>query len=229
MLKSRLASLVLLLAFTGADVVWAETAHQDILPEDPEPKARIGPALRIGTAVGYSTFGSERVDTLGGTVSVAWQLGRVAVEADYGYFKLHEPLTTDERSGTVELGRFHRAGVSGKLDVLRLGRGVVGDNTKLIFWAEAGVGMQRGYFLTGETFRRNDAMVGFGWLLDHRLERPLGFPSRIGWHFGWRLLETGDAKVSTVEKIACKSPVCNESSGPLQIGLLVSSGMHFSW
>ena len=231
-------AVTLLLGFTGVDLVWADGAHHgggelDVdevfeITRDPEPKARNGPAMRFGSAVGYTMFAGHRVDSLGGYVSAAWQVGRFAVEADYGYFRMHEQVHNREFSGNVEIGRFHRASVSGRLDVLRLGRDFVGENTKLIFWLEGGVGRQAGYFNTGESFQRNDVTGGFGWLLDHRLKKPLGFPSRVGWHFGWRLVRTGVPTLSG-KSIVCKAPVCSYDERDNDIGLLVSSGMHLSW
>lgn len=243
MTHRSLAAASLLLVFTVSDIAGADDARvrgddagSDLLDlatldeiiRDREPVARVGPALRLGTAVGFTTFDGERVGSVGGYVSGAWQSGRFAVEADYGYFRMHHRVTTQTYSGSQELGRFHRAGISGRVDLIHLGRDWVGPNTKLIFWLQGGVGRQAGYFDTGETFRRNDVTGGFGWLLDYRLKKPLGFPSRVGWHFGWRLLRTGmptvDAKAAT-----CKAPICGYDEPHGDTSLLVSSGLHFSW
>lgn len=198
------------------------------LTGDREPVARVGPAMRLGTAIGFTTFAGQRVNSVGGYVSAAWQFGRFAVEADYGLFRMNHRVTTETYSGSQNLGRFHRGSLSGRLDLIRLGRDWVGDNSKLIFWLQGGIGRQAGSFDTGESFQRNDVTGGFGWLLDHRLKKPLGFPSRVGWHFGWRLIRTGVPTVHA-KSATCKAPICGYDEPHGDTSLLVSSGVHFSW
>lgn len=239
MANRLLTAVPLLLVFTGVDVLWADSPHPEIVDVDghlvdelthtPQPGTRTGPALRLGTHVGYTAFGSERVDSLGGYVNAAWQVSRFALEAEFGYFRMHERVDTDTYSGNQEIGRFHRVGLSGRFDIAELGGAWVGDATKLVLWLEGGIGRQAGFFHTGETFSRTDMTGGFGWLLDHRLKKPLGFPSRVGWHFGWRLTRTGIPTLSS-RNVVCKAPVCRyRSEQEDDIGLLVSSGIHFSW
>ena len=229
--KTLLVVVPLLLSFTGSNVVRAESAHLEALLEDPEPKARTGPAMRLGTSAGHSVFAGRPVTTVGGYLATTWQVSRLGLEAEYGYFRLRQRVETEDYSGSMDIGRFHRLGLSARLDVIRLGRDWVGENTKLIFWLDVGAGVERGGFFTGERFQREDVTAGWGWLLDHRLKKPLGFPSRVGWHFGWRLVRTDAPKSRELDemKVACKALSCDEQDVNQDIGLMVSSGIHFSW
>src|SRR5690606_12768211 len=117
----------------------------------------------------------------------------VAVEAEYGYYRFqsHGALPLD-------LGRAHRLGVLGRLDVLRTAPGSLGKNSSLAAYVEAGLARQANAWSapSGAEAPRdvpadtthNEGTVGFGLRLDHGTLYPVGFPDRVGWMLGWRLV-----------------------------------------
>jgi hypothetical protein len=219
----------LLLIFTGGGLARAETSHADVFPPEPPPGVRNGPGLRLGTVTGYEVFADQRVAALGGHVAASARLGPVSAEAEYSHLVLYERVEEPEFSGNVQIGDLDRIGIIGRLDIDALSRLMVGPRSRLVLWLEAGLGAQRGRWYTGQAFQRSDRVAGAGWLLDHRLKRPLGFPSRIGWHFGWRLVIPSDPRPAYTARIVCKARECGSEASDRHVGLLVSSGMQFSW
>jgi hypothetical protein len=219
----------LLLIFTGGALARAETSHGDVFPPEPLPGARNGPGLRLGTVTGYEVFADQRVSAVGAHMAGSARLGPVCAEAEYSHMMLYERDEGPEHSGTVQIGALDRVGITGRLDIDALSRLRVGSRSKLVLWLEAGIGAQRGHWHTGQAFQRSDRVVGAGWLLDHRLKRPLGFPSRIGWHFGWRVVIPSDPRPAYTARIVCKAQQCGDEASDRHVGLLVSSGMQFSW
>jgi hypothetical protein len=219
----------LLLIFTGGELARAQTSHEDLFPPEPAPGARNGPGLRLGTVTGYEVFADKRVSALGGHVAVSARLGPVSAEAEYSHLMLYEPDERPEHSGNTQIGELDRIGVTGRLDIDALSRLMVGPRSRLVLWLEAGLGAQRGRWYTGQAFQRSDRVAGAGWLLDHRLKRPLGFPSRIGWHFGWRVVLPSEPRPAYTASIVCKATGCANEDADRHVGLLVSSGMQFSW
>jgi hypothetical protein len=130
--------------------------------------------------------------TMGGAVAVGPRVGRFALEAGHVYAELSEPGPS-----TLALGNVHRLSINGRADLIRLGSRSLGPNSMLAIYGEAGVARQlHPWYKPGSNAARrilpvdagrSIAVFGFGLNLDHRLEQPLGFPSRIGWQLGWQL------------------------------------------
>lgn len=233
--NSTVLLVALLLIFTSASVVRAESpqgaepTQLDLLAPEIIPGPHNGPDLRLGTVTGYEVFASERVAALGGYVAGGVRLGSMTAEAEYSHLVLYERDNRPEHQGNMEIGTMDRAGIVGRLDMVGLGKHLAGPKSALDLWLEAGFGIQRGRWHTGQTFQRTDTVVGGGWLLDHRLKRPLGFPSRVGWHFGWRVVIPSDPRPAYSARIVCKAADCPRADSDPRLGLLVSSGMQFSW
>lgn len=190
-----LAALVWL-GFTAPAAAWADSTRSprpDLYVEDPlAPHNTTGNTVRAGTAVGF-IYG-ERLDVLalGGTVAAGHRFGRLAIEAEYGYlgFQVKGP-------SSLALGNGQRLGVIARLDVLRVGSRVVGENTLFAVYVEGGAGVAWNRWYTPaydepsrvvpEDTKRVEGQAGFGLALDHRLQEPIGFPRRVGWFLGWRL------------------------------------------
>lgn len=227
----------LLLVFTGVRPAWADGSHGAVvIPEGVSegvpaggPGTRNGPGLRLGSVTGYEVFADQRVSTVGGNVAVSARLGPVSAEAEYSHMVLYERDPRPEHSGNMQIGDMDRVGLTGRLDIDALSKLVVGPKSRLVLWLEAGFGAQRGRWHTGEAFERSDTVAGAGWLLDHRLAKPLGFPSRIGWHFGWRVVMPSDPRPAYTALVVCKARGCGGEESDRHVGLLVSSGMQFSW
>jgi hypothetical protein len=219
----------LLLMFTGGAPARAETSHEDVFGPEEAPGARNGPGLRMGTVTGYEVFADQRVAALGGHVAASARLGPVSAEAEYSHMVLYEREEGPEYSGNMEIGQLDRIGVTGRLDIDALSKLMIGPRSRLVLWLEVGLGAQRGRWYTGQAFQRSDRVAGAGWLLDHRLKKPLGFPSRIGWHFGWRVVIPSEPRPAYTARIVCKAQGCGDEAADRRVGLLVSSGMQFSW
>lgn len=197
------------LAFTGAGVVAADPSQgppSDTAPaapvkqvehtnwiDDPyAPHVTEGMLLRFGTAVGGWTVDQRKYTALGGVIALGRRAGIFSIEAEYDYVGLH-----DRYVSSIVYGRAQDLALVGRIDVLRLGPEVVGENSMIAFYAEGAVeetlyhyyspGAMDAARAVPDDNMRTQAAVGFGALLDHRLEEPLGFPNRFGWRLGWRL------------------------------------------
>jgi hypothetical protein len=161
--------------------------------EDPlAPHQTSGSTVRLGTAVGF-LYG-ERVDALalGMTAAVGHRWGRLAIEAEYGFFELSE-----RGPSSVRLGDAQRLGVLARLEPVRLGSSVVGGNSMLALYLEGGAAVAWNDWwrpaagdpsrVVPDDTKRIEGQGGFGVMLDHRLQEPIGFPRRIGWFLGWRV------------------------------------------
>jgi hypothetical protein len=182
----------LCLGFTGGGVAWGDEDHGDWVDDPYAPHVTRGTTARLGTMVGF-LYG-EQVDALGlgltGAVGQRW--GRLALDAEYTYLGLSEigPSST-------KLGEAHRLGVISRFDVIRLGSRWVGGNSLLAIYAEGGAmvawnrwdrpGYNEAQRVIPADTKRPEAQLGFGVQIDHRLQKPIGFPHRIGWFLGWRM------------------------------------------
>lgn len=206
--------------------------------DDPyEPHETYGPNLRVGSAVGWMVHEDKTYTALGGAVAIGPRVGRFALEAGYVYAELSEPGPS-----TLALGNVHRLSINGRADLIRLGSRSLGPNSMLAIYGEAGVARQlhHWYKPSSNAARRilpvdagrSIAVFGFGLNLDHRLEQPLGFPSRIGWQLGWQL--TASDRQEPGSTVECRGPEC--VAGPLvprapgrDTSLLVTSTIAFTW
>lgn len=239
---------VLLLAFTGAGAAVADTPpaphdpdHDPPWVDDPyAPHDTDGANLRLGSAVGHLVHGGKTYTALGAAVAAGPRFGRFTLELDYLYLGLSAPGPS-----TLSYGRAHRVAAMARADLIRLGSRWLGANSMLALYGEVGLARQWHQWSrpgANEPVRlvpldtaSNLAVVGFGLNLDHRLEKPLGFPSRIGWQLGWQLTST--AQPSTESMIVCRGPqqCAAASSVPMttaearNTALLVTSTIAFTW
>jgi hypothetical protein len=186
-------SLLVCLAFTGGGVAWADRATPDFYIEDPyAPHNTTGSEARVGTAVGFLYHEPREVTAVGANAAIGYRFGRLAFEADYTYlaFQVKGPDDTS-------LGAGQRLAALARLDVIRLGSRIVGQNSLLSIYVEGGAGIAWNHWykpaydeasrIVPNDTRRPEGIVGFGVAIDHRLQEPVGFPHRVGWFLGWRV------------------------------------------
>lgn len=202
-----------------------------------EPHVTFGPNLRVGSAVGWLVHDEKTYTALGGAISIGPRIGRLALEAGYVFAGLSEPGPS-----TLAHGNLHRFSINSRADLIRLGSSTIGPNSMLAIYGEVGVARQlHRWFTPGLNTAariipvdsgRTIGVIGFGLNLDHRLEQPLGFPSRIGWQLGWQLTSSGEHAPGNT--VVCRGPTC--VAGPTMAprpnrdtSLLVTSTIAFTW
>ena len=207
------------------------------------PHNTSGTVAQLGTAVGYVYKNPLDVLAVGGTIAAGRKIGRLTLEAEYGRLDF-----LSHGSASISLGNANRYGGVVRFDLLRLGSKVVGPNSMLAIYGEARMAWQANHWnhlSAADTPRdvpsdssRTEGSVGFGLLLDHRVEQPRGFPNRIGWLIGWQLI---GAPHDPVLMNTCKGgPVgCAElvqqpinSTTPrtqYETALLFTSSFQFTW
>lgn len=200
------------LGFTGSAVAWGDPPHTADYVEDPlAPHNTSGTTARLGTAVGF--LYNERLDAtaLGMTAAGGQRWGRLALEAELTYLELSE-----RGPSNLSLGNAERLGVIGRFDVIRFGSSIVGGNSMLAIYVEGGFDVAWNNWSSpgfGEPMRvvpqdskRIEAQTGFGIMLDHRLQEPIGFPHRVGWFLGWRMaMSPHDQETASICRgVACR-------------------------
>lgn len=229
------------LAFTGGLARAEEPVGIDLRKaayvEDPmAPHHTTGTTARLGTSVGF--LNGERLDVLAlglvGAAGMRW--GRLAVEAEYGYYELSEKGPSD-----LVLGDAQRLGVVGRFEIVRLGSRIVGGNSMLAFFIEGGAGVawndwylpasnERGRLVPEDT-KRVEGLGGFGVMLDHRLQEPIGFPHRIGWFLGWRVaFSPHDTEPASI----CRGATCRPAPMMpherfVDRSMMFQSSLSFTW
>lgn len=240
---SAMTSIALLcLGFTGTRLAWADQAQvRERWVDNPyAAHDTTGNELRLGSLVAIMAIDGTEYTGLGGLLAIGHRWGRLALDAEYGYLELTERGPSSTRFGVA-----HNLGVNARWELLRLGSRVVGPNSMTALYVEAGAGRQ---FRRGdpvaydETVRRHLATGqatmlsgGFGVMFDHRLEQPRGFPNRIGWQLGWRVLST--PRPAPDSYVTCRGADCTAAPAPggsMQVGigdtsLVVSSSLAFTW
>jgi hypothetical protein len=246
--RSAASGATVLLAFTGAGVAVAQPPPGETPPQMPQvehrnwvddpysPHVTDGTLLRFGTAVGPMTVDQRKYTALGAVIALGRRVGRFSFDLEYDYLGLQDPGPS-----SLVYARAQNLDLVGRLEVLRLGPTVVGANSMVAFYVEGA--LQRTmyhYYLpaygdaprpVAEDNARSQAAVGFGTLLDHRLEQPLGFPNRIGWQLGWRLA-TSPRDQHDVMKL-CRG--CDATMAPVMTSrvydteLIVTSTLDFTW
>lgn len=233
---------LLCLGFTLPATAVADEARPPPPPdrwiEDPyEPHDTTGANLRAGSAAGWVVHDDETYTALGAAVSVGPRIGRYTLEAGYVYAELSEPGPS-----SLAHGNLHRLSVNGRADLVRLGSHSLGPNSMLALYGEVGLARQLHHWYrpaVGQAQRvvpvdagRSLAVFGFGLNLDHRLEQPRGFPSRVGWQLGWQL--TASDQQAAGNTVLCRGPEC--VAGPTvmrppgrDVSLLVTSTIAFTW
>lgn len=236
------AMLVVCLGFTAPAVARADEAQvRDRWVEDPyQAHDTTGTEVRLGSAVGILSLDDKEYTTLGAVVAAGHRWGRLAVDAEYGWLEVTERGPSSTRYGVA-----HEIGVNVRLEVIRLGPHVVGPNSMAAAYVEGHVGRQlrdpeplasdetRRALLPGGS--SNQLAGGFGILFDHRLEQPRGFPTRVGWQLGWRIV--GTPRPGPDGYATCRGSECVEaprSKSPMDVGvaetsLQLSSSLAFTW
>jgi hypothetical protein len=141
----------------------------------------------------------------------------------------------------LSLGHAHRLSVTGRVEPIRFGSSLVGQNSMLAVYVEASLARQFETWYQPEynqptrvvpdSGSHSEGAVGFGLMLDHRLERPSSV-SRVGWLLGWRLIAAPDAPDTYT---VCKGTVCarGEPAMPMQrqyaTALLFTSSLSLTW
>ena len=184
----------------GLALLWvsAAAAHADNFDphtvdyvEDPyAPHVTNGSTARLGTMVGFYYGQRQDVLALGVVAAVGQRFGRLTLEAegDRADARARRPRPT-RRSATAE-----RLGVIARFDVIRLGPHGVGPNSLLVDLRRGRRRASRGTTGTGPRWlpqqhrrrvsrvvpddsTRVEGQVGFGIMLDHRLQEPIGVPA----------------------------------------------------
>ena len=207
------------------------------------PHNTTGTVAQLGTAVGYVYKNPLDVLAVGGTVAVGRKVGRLTLEGEYGHFDF-----LSHGSDAITLGNANRYGGVLRVDLLRLGSKFVGPNSMLAIYGEARMGWQSNHWnhlSASDTPRdvpsdssRAEGSVGFGLLLDHRVEQPRGFPNRIGWLIGWQLVGAPHDPVTMNEckggPVGCAELVQQPINSTLphtqyETALLFTSSFQFTW
>ena len=219
--------------FTVAD---AEPARVDYVEDPMAPHNTTGSTARLGTSVGF-LYG-ERVDALAlGLVGAAGhRWGRFALEGEYGAFQLSEKGPSER-----VLGRAQRLGMIARFEVVRLGSTVVGGNSMLALYVEGGadVAWNNWYappsdatmrVIPNDT-KRVEGQAGFGIMLDHRLQEPIGFPHRIGWFLGWRVAGSphDSEPASVCRGVACRPMPATSGDRLVDRSMLFQSSLSVTW
>lgn len=234
------AAVVLCLGFTGPSVARADQSH-DLWIDDPyQAHDTTGALVRVGSLVGVLGIDDREYTGLGATVAAGQRWGRFTLEGEYGYLEITERGPSSQRYGAA-----HQLGASARFDVIRLGPRVVGPNSMVGVYVEAHLGRQfrdpdliapdesrRALLPGGST---NQLGAGFGFVFDHRLEQPRGFPNRVGWQLGWRVV--GAPRPAPDTFATCRGSECTAAPGPkhtMDVGvnetsLLLGSTLDFTW
>ena len=232
-------SLLVCLAFTGGGVAWAEPtrAQADYYVENPyAPHHTTGSTARVGTSVGFVSHDAMEVTALGGVGAMGYRLGRLSLEAEYTYlaFSVKGPDSTG-------LGAGHRLAALARLDVLRFGSRMVGENSMMSLYVEGGGGIawdtwykpqyDEASRLVPDNTRRPEGLVGVGIALDHRLQEPIGFPHRVGWFIGWRVAMSPHQPMtgSICRGVACKPVEMMDEDRDVDQSMLFQSSLSFTF
>ena len=227
------------LGFTGSAVAWAEPARTDYVEDPMAPHRTNGNTARLGTAVGYldgDSQGRGGATALGLTAAGGHRWGRLALEAEYSYLQLSQRGPSDTRLGDAQ-----RLGVIGRIDVIRLGSSIVGGNSMMAVYLEGGAGVawndwyrpasdEPSRIVPADT-KRVEGQVGFGIMLDHRLQEPIGFPRRIGWFLGWRMAMSPPTSepMAVCRGVSCRPIQSTPDDRYLARSMLFQSSLSVTW
>ena len=229
---------IVCLAFTGAGVAWADpTTRPDYYVENPyAPHNTTGSTARIGTAVGFLYNEAVPVTAVGFNVAGGYRLGRFALEAEYTYlgFQVKGPDDT-------WLGNGQRLSTLLRAELVRLGSQIVGQNSMIALYVEGGAGIAWNHWykpayneaarMVPDDTRRPEALAGFGIMLDHRLQEPIGFPHRVGWFLGWRVAMSPHQPMaaSICRGITCSAIPMMDEERVVDRSMLFQSSLQFTF
>lgn len=230
-------AVALCLAFTG-NVAWGDPTTAEYVEDPMAPHHTTGSTARLGTAVGYVAGESVEATALGVTVAGGKRWNRFAVEAEYSYLWL-----SARGPSSLTIGDAQRLGVIGRFEVIRLGSEIVGANSMLAVYVEGGAGVawndwyrpapdEAGTRIIADDSKRVEGQIGFGIMLDHRLQEPIGFPRRIGWFLGWRMAMTphAEAPMSVCRGVSCRRLMQPpDNGGYVDRSMLFQSSLSVTW
>ncbi len=232
---------IVCLGFTAPTDAWAEGAS---LPgptveyvENPyAPHTTRGSAARLGTAVGR-IYGEHRdVTAVGLVAGLGYRVWRFTFDTEYAYLGFQE-----EGPSSLSLGAGHRLALLGRFDAIRLGSDVVGGNSMLAIYVEAGVGVAWNHWsrpaydeanrLVPLDTKRAEGLAGFGLMLDHRLQEPIGFPRRVAWFLGWRAaVSPHDSEPAEICRgVSCRPAPPMPEPRYTDRSILFQSSLAFTW
>jgi hypothetical protein len=233
----------LCLGFTGSATAWADPSHdvRDKWVENPyQAHDTTGTEVRVGSLVAVLGVDGTEYSGLGGAVAAGHRWGRLTLDAEYSYMDV-----TERGPSNLHYGETHTLGINVGFDVIRLGSRLVGPNSMAALYVEGSAARQLRvadapdpmvfrphHFPSGQT---NQLSAGFGILFDHRLEQPRGFPNRVGWQLGWRIIGSPRPEPSTYT--TCRGTDCEavtRSSSMMEVGvaetsLELESSLEFTW
>lgn len=226
---------VVCLGITGGGTGRAEPAQAHWVDDPFAPHTTRGTTVRVGSAVGFLYGEPLEVFAIGLTTGVGQRFGRFAIESELTYLVLQGKGPSSQRLGDAQ-----RLGVLGRFDVVRIGPRWVGGNSLLAFYVEGGAAVAWNHWsppAAGETrlvpgdTQRVEGQAGFGIALDHRLQKPLGFPNRVGWFLGWRLaLAPHTAEAATVCRgVSCRAAVTTSEDHIIDRSMLFQSSLAATW
>lgn len=229
-----------------ARIAAADPPKPDLYVEDPyAPHHTWGSLASVGTAVGFIYGLPQTVTEVGIVAGAGHRFGRLSLEVEGAYSHLEgqsqymTPL--GETSGDLPIGRSERLDAVARFDVLRLGSHVAGPNSMMALFVEGGGGMEWLQFtaplqngVRPDNTHRLQGIVGFGFVLDHRLQEPIGFPHRIAWLLGLRFaMSPHEAMTTTVchSTTICAREAMPEPSepSPLDQSMLFHSSLAFTF
>jgi hypothetical protein len=246
--RAAFASCLLSAILIAASPAFADPNHFDPSTvdyvEDPyAPHNTSGMTARVGSIVGY--FDGQRQDVLavGAIAAVGERFGRLTVEAELAAMSLES--TTDQ---DAQIGDAERLGAIARFDVIRLGPHVVGPNSMLAIYVEGGGARAWNHWfrpsssspgamaevaqVVPENNSDFEGVVGFGLMLDHRLQEPISFPHRIGWFLGWRMAYAPHGSETAVicrGSSTCSSAPAMPDTTYVDQSMLFQSSLSVTW
>jgi hypothetical protein len=216
------------LGVTGPAAAWADPAHDRHVESPYEVHVADGQIVRLGTSVGL--IHGDRFDAAALGLTVGWghRFDRLSLEAELTHLGL-----SDTGPAAYNLGRGERLGVVARFEPIRLGSRWMGPNSMLAVYVEGGAAQAWNHWyrpsdtdpqrIVPDDTRRIEGQVGFGLLLDHRLQAPQGL-SRVGWFIGWRYaLSPHDPSAASV----CRGVICSVAPPMTEPASLVDRSMLF--
>ena len=241
LLKGR-ASMVAALAlglcvpFTGGNAARANPATSDYIENPFAPHSTTGSIARVGSVVAQVYGEHQDMMALGVATALGYRWQRLSVEAEYSYMRFQ-----DRSNETLPLGHGHRVGANARFEVVRFGSRMMGPNSMLGLFIEAGFGRGWNSWLAPandnrtrmlqDNNKRFDQTVGFGLMLDHRLQEPIGFPRRVAWFLGWRAAFSTHASepVAICRGISCKPVMVQPQTKLVDSSVSLQSSLAFTF
>ena len=201
------------------------------------PHHTSGRNLRLGSAVGRLNHDDRQFTALGVTVAGGPRMGRFTLEGHYTFLDLTAPGPSSQHLGTA-----HRFAVMARADLIRLDSRIMGANSLLAIYGEAGLARQFHQWAKPGVYERprevsldgnrSGGVVGFGLNLDLRLEQPRGFPARVGWQLGWQLAssqEHAPDPTMICKGVSCLMQTTTGRTPTRDTSMLVTSTVGFTW